>query len=225
MQSPQQHFYVLKQPRPESPEDKSGGTIAIQEKGFKVGEPLKCPKCGRFIGMLAWLPPFRVELETWGTEFGDVIEAGGNDLLVSHRFKSLYEERELTGLKGFEPVEVVRVKRHGKSITDLPEYFKASAVRSQTSIDQDASVFEWQDAQPLCPECLFPKASGTLRGHDGLIVKAGSWTGEDIFYPRGSPIYFITSSRLREICIKNRMKNVIFLPAETYSWHKGPGEP
>src|SRR5947209_10879505 len=114
-------FYVLKQPRPESPEDKCGGTTAIQEKGFNVGEALKCPNCGRFIGMLAWLPPFRVELQAWGMEFGDIIEAGGNDLIVSRRFKRLYDEHQLTGLIGFEPVEVVKVKRQGRSGAELPE--------------------------------------------------------------------------------------------------------
>jgi len=221
----QQQFYILKQPLPESPEDQVGGTTAIQEKGFKVGEALKCPKCGLAIGMLAWLPPFRVELEMWGREFGDIIEVGGNDLLVSHRFKRLYEEHQLKGLIGFEPVEIVKIKRYRRSNDELPEYLKTSAIRSQTCLNQEASGFEWQDNQPLCPECLLPQTSGTLRGYNGLIVKSGSWTGEDIFYPRGSPVYFIVSSRFRDVCVKNELKNVIFLPAERYAWHKKPGEP
>jgi len=218
-------FYALEQPRPGSPEDTIGGTRAIQEEGFNVGDAPKCPKCGRFIGMLTWFPPFRVELETWGREYGDLIEAGGNDVLVSHRFKHHYETHELKGLMGFEPVEIVRVKRHRKSNADLPEYFKASVVRSQTSIDQEASGFEWQDDQPVCPECLWKQASGTLRGYNSIIIKSGSWAGEDIFCPRGSPVNVIVSSRFRDVCLENQLRNVVFLPADRYAWHKKPGEP
>jgi hypothetical protein len=218
-------FYVVKQPQPESPEDKMGGTNALKEEGFKVGDAPKCPRCGRFIGMLTWLPPYRVEIETWGKEFGDILEAGGNQVLVSHRFKCLYEDHQLKGLTAFERVEVVKVKRHRKPNAELPEYFKTSAVRSQTSIDQEASGFEWQDDQPLCPECLLPQTSCTLRGYNGLLIKSGSWTGEDIFYPRGSPAYFIVSKRFRDVCVENQLKNVVFLPAERYAWHKKPGEP
>jgi hypothetical protein len=151
-----QQFYLLEQPRPERQEDDPGGTRVLKEKGFRVGDAPKCPKCGRFIGMMTWLAPFRVEIETWGKEFGDIVETGGNQLLVSHRFKRLYEEHQLKGLIGFEPVKIVKVKRHRKSSAEPPQYFKASATRGQTSIDQDASGFEWQDDQLLCPECLYP---------------------------------------------------------------------
>ena len=163
MEAPHQ-FYVLEEARPGSPEDDMGGTSALKEEGFEVGDAPKCPKCGRFIGMLTWLPPFRVEIETWGREFGDVVKAGANDLVVSLRFKQLYERHQLKGLLGFEPVEIVRVKRHRKFNAELPKYFKASLVHSQASIDQNASGFEWQDDQPVCPECLWKQASGTLRG-------------------------------------------------------------
>ena len=177
----QQLFYVLDEPAPESPEDKMGGTNALSEEGFKVGDAPKCPRCGRFIGMLTWLPPFRVEIETWGREFGDMVKAGAYDFLVSHRFKRLYESHRLKGLVGFEPVEITKVKRHQKSSAAVPEYFKVSVVSSQTSIDQEGSGFEWQGDEPICPECLWPQTSCTLRGYKGIVIKSGTWTGEDIF--------------------------------------------
>lgn len=218
-------FYVLEEPRPGTPEDKAAGTNALIEEGFKVGDAPQCPKCGRFIGMLTWLPPFRVEIETWGKEFGDVVKAGPYDFLVSDRFKRLYNEHRFTGLVGYEPVEVARVKRHRNSDAELPNYFKTSVVRSQTSIDQDASGFEWQGDEPICPECLWPRTSCTLRGYKGIVIKSGSWTGEDIFHPRGSPVNVMVSKAFRDACVANQIKNLVFLPAETYSWHKKPGEP
>ncbi len=222
---PQHRFYVLEEPRPGSPADEMGGTRAIMEEGFKVGGAPRCPTCGRFIGMLTWLPPFRVEIESWGTEFGDVVNAGASDLLVSDRFKRLYERHHLKGLIGFEAVEVVKLERHRKSRGDLPRYFKAGVVRSRTSIDQEASGFEWQEDQPVCPECLWQLASGALRGYRGIILRSGSWKGEDIFYPRGAPVNFIVSERFRDVCVENQFRNVVFLPADCYAWHKRPGEP
>jgi hypothetical protein len=78
-------FFILEEPRPGSPQDIAHGTRALKEEGFKVGPAPRCPACGGFIGLLRWLPPFRVELETWGKEFGDVIHIG-DELLVSERF-------------------------------------------------------------------------------------------------------------------------------------------
>lgn len=222
---PQQPFYILSEPCPESPEDAVGGTNALKVEGFKVGDAPKCPKCGRFIGLLTWMPPFRVEIEMWGKEFGDVVKAGAYDFLVSHQFKRLYEEHRLEGLKDFEPVEIVKVKQHRKFKAKRPEYFKVSVARSRTSIDQEASEFEWQGNEPICPECLWPQTSCTLKGYKGIFIKSGSWTGEDIFHPRGSPVNVIVSKRFRDMCVENQLKNVIFLPADSYAWRKKPGEP
>jgi len=221
----QDRFYVLQEPRPGSTEDERGGTSALKEEGFQVGDAPKCPICGRFVGMLTWLPPFRVEIERWGDEFGDVIQIGGNDLLVSERFQRLYESSQLTGLAGFEPVEIIRVKRHRKSAGQPPQYSKVSIVRSRTAVDQTASGFVWADSEPVCTECLWKQKSSTLRGYKGVVIRSGTWTGEDIFYPRGSPVNFIVSNHFRDVCVDNRLSNVIFLPAESFSWEKKPWEP
>jgi hypothetical protein len=50
-------------------------------------------------------------LVRYGEELGDFIEASGNDLLLSERFAQAFWEEGLTGLEGFHPVEVVRVRR------------------------------------------------------------------------------------------------------------------
>ena len=67
-----------------------------------VGEAPKCEACGCFIGALKWFPPFRAGLELWDSIFGDIAFGPGDELLVSERFKVLWEERGLTGLQGFQ---------------------------------------------------------------------------------------------------------------------------
>ena len=39
-----------------------------------------------------------------------VTGSGGSDLLVSPRFEEIYRAHGLTGLEGFEPVEIVHVR-------------------------------------------------------------------------------------------------------------------
>src|SRR4051794_24598198 len=122
-------FFILEEPRPGSPKDKAHGTRAMQEAGAKFGPAPCCPTCGRFVGLLTWLPPFRAELETWGKEFGDVMRIG-DDLLVSEHFTEIYTKGSLTGLLAFAPVEIIKVRRHRKLRGEPPRYFRATIVRS-----------------------------------------------------------------------------------------------
>jgi hypothetical protein len=71
----------------------------------------RCPQCGGPIGMLTWLPPYRVELELYGKELGDFVEGPGYDFLISERFAEAFRAEGLTGLLGFHHAEVVRVRK------------------------------------------------------------------------------------------------------------------
>src|SRR5687767_2713767 len=76
-----------------------------------LGEAPLCPRCGRAHGMLTWRPPFRAELELHGEGFGDFATGPGYEALISERFADTFRAEGLTGLLGFHPVEVVRVRR------------------------------------------------------------------------------------------------------------------
>ncbi len=84
------------------------------------GEPPRCPQCGEHMGMLTWLPPYRVELELYGAGPGDFVEGPGYDALISQRVAEAYRAEGLTGLLGFNPVEVVRVRRKRKGPPPVP---------------------------------------------------------------------------------------------------------
>lgn len=185
-----------------------------------VGDAPRCPICGRFTGMRMWLPPYQVELDCWGKAFGDmVLGTASDDILVSQRFKSLWEEQGLSGLSGFEPVEVLKVKRR-KAKGDPPRYFKAKVERSWTALDHKASGTVWgdtQNARALCAECRQNPTSSGVEAIERVIIEPGTWRGEDLFVPRGLPD-FLASERFNEFRDAYGIANAVLIPAEEYSF-------
>lgn len=214
-------FFILEEPKAGSSQDKAHGTRALKEEGFNVGSAPRCPVCGEVIGLLRWLPPFRVELETWGKEFGDVMQTG-DELVVSERFKEIYTKGNLTGLLGFEPVEVIKVKRHRKLVREPPRYYMAEVVRSETTVDVAASGKEWDGGEEECPVC-FHRRNGTFLRQKRVVIKSGTWTGHDIFHARGGA-RFVASNRMKDICEANGIKNVVWIPAGEYEVDVYPSE-
>jgi hypothetical protein len=180
----------------------------------------RCSACGRIVGMRRWLPPYRVELETWGLEFGDVMTAG-DELVVSERFKDTYCAHLLAGLANFEPVEVVHVRRHRKKIGALPKYYKAEVVRSETTVDQVASGYEWDGAGAACPACLHRE--GTFLRHKRVVIKAETWTWHDIFHARGG-VNFVASGRMKEACESSSIRNISWVPSHEFELDFYPSE-
>lgn len=183
-------------------------TEAWKASGTERGDVPYCPTCGGVIGWLSWLPPFRVVVRALGEEFGDVAVVGGSDFLISERFYDIYQRHELKGLSGFEPVETVKVKRKKKTVGEPPQYLRACVPRTRTAIDLEASQCKW-DEPPTCPDCLY----GDIRSWKRTIVDESTWTGEDIFIPRGS-VEFIVTQRFKTVCDVNHVTNAIFVPAE-----------
>lgn len=208
-------FFVLEQRGSARPSEFDTEFYCLEPDN--VGEAPRCPACGQFVGMLPWLPPYRVELETWGTGYGDVAFGPGLNLLISERFKRVVEEHGLTGFEGFDCVDVVRVRRHKRWKQKLPPppYWRVNVMRSQAAVDQIASGMEWEEGAVICPACR--------RGHDlqrwkRIILEEGTWEGEDIFIARGLPGTFVTSERFKRVCDEHNVTNTVFIPAEQYGY-------
>ena len=194
-------------------------TCAEEEKGYNLGDALECPACGSAVSMLSWLPPFRVVLELYGKEFGDFAFMGAsNDFLVSQRFREIYERHGLSGLTGFDPVEVIQVKSRKKRRSEPPPYLRVGVNYGQTALDMTASGFEWLEP-PTCPVCR----TGNIIRWKRLVIEEGTWTGEDAFRPRGLSGAIVVSERFKNICQEHQIKNAIFTPAETSGRDFYPG--
>jgi hypothetical protein len=206
-------FYVLDN-FPRGPAE----TCMSEAEGSKQGNAPKCSKCGAYIGSLSWLPPFQVELELIGEQFGDFVFGAGDDFLVSESFVELYRRENLTGLAGLESVQVIKIKSRRRKRPDPPAYHRAVVSRGRTAIDLAASGFEWLEP-PTCMECH----SAIIVRWQRIVIEDATWSGDDIFIPRGLPGAFIVSERFKHVCESNNVKNAIFLPAESYGRDFYPG--
>lgn len=194
-------------------------TCFTQEEGYRHGDALRCPACGAAVSMLAWLPPFRVELELHGKEFGDLAFGPGYDFLASQKFREVYYQHALAGLAGFDPVDVINVKSRRKVGCRPPMYFRARASYGNTALDLAASGFEWLE-QPACSYCY----TATIVRWKRLVLKEDTWTGEDVFRPRGMAGETMVSQRFKDACQQHGIKNALFTPAEASGHDFYPGK-
>ncbi|MCY1081168.1 imm11 family protein [Archangium lansingense] len=174
-------------------------------------EGADCPKCGYPIGMMRWLPPYRIELVLHGEELGDYLETQGDDLLVSERFAQAFREDGLTGLEGFHPVQVgrVRQKRRGPKLTNIPQYLAVTACFGRAAVDVARSRIRY-DKPPTCEEC---RAAGVDSIH-GFTLEPGTWQGEDIFRPRGMQGRLVVSERFARFVERHGFTNMRLTPTE-----------
>jgi hypothetical protein len=162
--------------------------------------------------MRRWLPPFRVEIELYGREFGDVLTGfGGSALLVSPRFEDVLRSERLTGLDGFEPVEVVKVSSPRGVAGTPPAYRRVDVSPSETAIDVERTGIK-RIAPIECPHCL---NSDVNRIHS-VVIDEATWGGEDVFMPRGIPGLITVSEHFREVCVDNEITNATLVPAHEY---------
>ncbi|XXF77950.1 hypothetical protein P2318_33595 [Myxococcaceae bacterium GXIMD 01537] len=187
------------------------------------GEVPRCPHCHGVIGMLPWLPPYRAELEAYGEALGDFVEGPGDQVLISERFANAFHQEGLTGLSGFHPVEVVRVrrKRKGPRAIDVPRYLVVSPCFGHAAVDMARSHIRHE--KPVrCPECRYVGPDSI----HGFSLEPGTWRGEDVFRPRGLPGRIVVSERFAQLAARRGLTNLRLVPIEDYVWDPlGRGPP
>lgn len=176
----------------------------------------RCPRCGDFIGMLVWLPPYQAELELYGEELGDYIQGPGYAWLISERFADAFRAEGLTGLEGFHPVDVQRVKcmrkRPRKPLT-VPRYFVVWPCYSRAAVDLVLNRVRFSKP-PTCPEC---RSTG-IDAVNGFVIEPNTWSGEDVFRPRGMQGDVVFSERFKEFVERHRLTNMLLTPTEQFVW-------
>jgi hypothetical protein len=213
-------FYVIDKPKPGSVEDQLARTDAVKEEGFNTGEAVKCPKCGRYLSSLVWLPPYRVELETWGREYGDIVDIGYN-MIISERLAELCLQNSIQGFANFELIDILKVKYHRKIIAKtMPRYYKATVSLSSTEIDQESSGYIWRNKSAICPTCHWDD----LKCYSSIVIKNDTWNGDDIFYPLCGTRLMV-SERFKSMCENNLINGAIYIDPKMESYDYYPWEP
>jgi len=179
-----------------------------------------CPVCGKVVRGREWLLPRRIKLSRYkSTWWGDFVWGAGFLLLVSAHFKQVYEQENLQGITKFsEPVEVL--KAGTKKMADLPgappTYHLIDIVWNGANQDDVAS--EVISKHPEQMRCSFCRVGRGLLSQSGIVIQEGSWTGADIFTPRGGPVRIMVSKRFKEVAEAYDLKNTWFVPVEKYAY-------
>jgi len=205
-------FYVLTNP---ADAGEPAVTDFLDVDPVKRGEAPECPSCGETIGLLPWLPPHRAQLEVWGSQYGDVAFGPGYELLISKRLADLYRREGLSGLAGFHEVEVVRVIRRGgsKLRTPVPPYCCVTVAYSRAAVDLEASQLILE--KPCtCSECRGGFVVRTTR----VVLEEDTWSGEDLFRPRGLRGIIMASERFTAFFERNHMNNGLLIDADHFSF-------
>jgi hypothetical protein len=209
-------FYVLKPDR--GIRFGTKWAYADQVDPVRFGEGDKCPVCGGAIGGRRWLPPHRIKLSSAKPEkWGDILWGAGFLLMVSDRFKTIYEVEDLTGITVFHPsAEIVRVgkRKTGDLPPSLPQYHLIEIVWNGANQDDIASEL-WQGKPVKCSYC---RVGGNPRKQHRIAIEKESWTGVDIFTPRGAPVGVMVSERFRQVAETHEIKNVWLIPSEKYAY-------
>ena len=200
-------------------------TDFVQVDGSECGEAPRCSICGYYTGLMPLLPPIRVELETWGKSYGDIAWGPCNELLFSDRFMEMYQKHSLVGLINIAPAEIVKVKSRRKLRQPVPNYYCCRSMQSRAVIDDIKSGLV-RDEHWTCGEC---RTGGIIKRTKRVLLEAGSWSGEDIFYARGLPGTILVSEKFSALCREYKISNCLLIPAEKYSfdyypWEKNPDE-
>ena len=171
----------------------------------------KCPGCGKGVGSLPWMPPFRATVRAYGKQLGDVAFAS-SDILVSQKFRQTWTDAQLKGIDTFHPLERIRVRpaRLGKK---APTYFVVQPKRFGTRVDLNRSLIEYNGSF-ACMKCLHTNVD-TVRG---FSIDESSWTGEDLFITWGMPGSIIVTDRVRQLRDDHDLKNVTLTPVEKFVW-------
>lgn len=204
-------FYVLK--NSEAVNQKTTEYFSVRRK---YGQAPRCSSCGEYIGSLEWLPPYEAEIKLWGDSFSDIAFGGESDLLVSERFRDLYEAARLTGFKGFDPVKIVKIETNRKNRgLEPPNYFHVAVVLDTASVDDRASGLV-REQTPTCVEC---RSSGPIK-FERLLLQKNSWSGTDVFYARGLPGTILVSARFAEFYKSKNIEGGMIVPAAEYRYDR-----
>ncbi len=208
-------FFVLQNP-------KAGRGDAVTDylpvDGSRTGDAPRCPVCGNFLGMLPLVPPVRVEIEAWGSRWGDAAFGPSDQILVSDKLKKLFAEAGLVGFERFDPVVIVKAKKRKPGAGDPPDYWLASIQRSRAALDDSASGLV-RDEAPTCEEC---RIGGIIKRTRRIVLQANTWSGEDVFFARGLPGTVLVSERFKHFCEANDLANCFIVAAEDFSFDHYP---
>jgi hypothetical protein len=182
------------------------------EKAKMSKEFPKCPKCGRAVGMLYWLPPYDIIIKQpkkIGDFIGGVI---GTDLIVSEQFKVKYEQSNLKGIEQFIELNVFQMGAKKNTSYAIPKLFGASVKITNTQVDYDKMGVTWfsKPEKNICNLCC-PGGGGEggiYQTYEKIVFKQDTLTDYDFFIAINFVGNIMLSERAKDFIEINKFTNV-----------------
>lgn len=176
------------------------------------GDSKRCPVCGRPVSMLEWLEPRKVRLSK--AKYPDRLTSWLTEpMVVSERVKAQYEKENLSGIREFVPIEVVKVGRLKEKSPKPPRYFCAIIdYTTSVKIDLSKTVIGGQKCDWSCELC---NPWGITVDHiTQLALDTTNWNGDDIF--RVYSLGVVVSQRFYNLIKENGYTNFNLGSIEEY---------
>jgi hypothetical protein len=171
-----------------------------------------CPRCGAHVGMMPPLPPYRATLRVYGKRRGDIAFNGTSQLLVTENALSVWRSAGLRGFDTTEPVEIVRTIP--RALTTPGSYRMLIPRHDGTEIDRERTVIE-RDGPVTCVYCGGRSPMTSIKQ---LVIDETSWSGADLFVPRGVNGQVVVTERLVTCSAKAGLENVSTAALDQYRW-------
>ncbi|MDR2171941.1 MAG: hypothetical protein LBP59_17490 [Planctomycetaceae bacterium] len=187
------------------------------------GDAPLCPQCGESFGKMEWLPPYKIELEMFTKQYGNVV-MGSSGIIVDDYFKDCFEKTDLTGLEIIDKVEVVnllcRMGVRKKSLGSPPQYYLTKIKYGCAAMDHEksGSAFEL-GKEPKCDYCRL----GMIMRYSSISIDESTWDGTDIFFVRGIGGTIVTSQSFKDWWDSCNFNNCKVFPSEERNRDFYPG--
>ena len=183
----------------------AGGFSMFERKGTRgLEDRPRCPICPRHAFPKAVV--FVEKIKFIGPLVGDVAHDGGH-LVVSRRFKELWDSSGLAGL-GFSAEPIPFTSKRKTTFSDpSKEFFLAVPEPRITQFCDDAAAV--YTTPPPCMVC----SSSEVNRLSKLAFQPATLDGTDCCLPSCLPGWLLVSSRFRQFVEEHRLMNFNFLEA------------
>jgi hypothetical protein len=201
-----ERFYVLVPGR-----GSAADTEFFKTEPITRGEAPKCTTCGRFIGMRRWISPRHAQVVVHGQRPGDFVFASSSEFLVSEAAISAIRNEGLMGLSDVAEVQVSSTLM--AEAGEVGRYFYGDITQQGADLDSARSDVE-RTAAPECDDCL----SDGIASIRGFAIDSSTWSGADIFVPRGLPGVVVVSEAFRRVAEEHSFSNIDLVLTDRFTW-------
>ena len=199
-------LFVLKLPEP-----RGSDLFTRYRPVLPTEEPAeRCVACGGATAPPAWLAPYQADLVASAAVLADVAFGPRTDLLVTKEFLAFWKQSRLTGLTGFEPVEIRDISAATTFNGADRDYFHCAVSRTDAMIDDKESEAERTGGMP----CNFCGFGGVLKHLRRVVLRNAPLPGPDVFVVKGLNTAVLTNRRFADAWAASRLSGCQLVPAD-----------